>query len=148
MIPHGRALNVACRTAHLAAFALLVGGHAWGVSAERLLSALWLTVASGLGLVALELAQTARWLLEARGLLVALKIALLLAIPWAWDYRVPILLTVVVIASVGAHMPGRFRHASLVSARGRSWATPPPGVGRDGVSPAMSLGDFQRGEQP
>jgi len=48
------------------------------------------------------------------GLAVVLKLALLCVIPFAWSARVPILFVVVVIAGVGAHMPGRFRHYSLL----------------------------------
>jgi hypothetical protein len=28
-------------------------------------------------------------------------------IPWLWDYHVAILVVVIIIASVGSHMPGR-----------------------------------------
>jgi hypothetical protein len=42
------------------------------------------------------------------------KVALFAAVPLAWDYRLPILLAVVVIGSVGSHMPGRYRHYSVV----------------------------------
>lgn len=115
-IPHARLLNVLCRTVHLAAFGLLLGGHAWGVEADRLLAVLWATIGSGLALMALELLASARWLLEARGLMVLLKLGLLLLVPLAWEHRFPILLTIVAIASVGSHMPARFRHASLLAA--------------------------------
>jgi hypothetical protein len=42
---------------------------------------------------------------------------LLCLIPWLWQYRVPILVAVIVIASVGSHMPRRFRHYSLLHRR-------------------------------
>jgi hypothetical protein len=42
------------------------------------------------------------------------KVALILSVPLAWDYRMPILVLVVVIASVGSHMPGRYRYYSVV----------------------------------
>lgn len=45
------------------------------------------------------------------------KLALLCLVPLAWEYRVPILLLVVVIASVGSHMSGRFRYYSVVYRR-------------------------------
>lgn len=114
-IPHARLLNVSCRTVHLAAFGLVLGGHAWGIEADRLLPPLWITVGSGVALMALELLASARWLLEGRGLLVLLKLGLLLLVPLAWEHRLPILLAVVGVASVGSHMPARFRHASLLS---------------------------------
>jgi len=35
-------------------------------------------------------------------------------VPLFWDFRLPILLMVVVIASVGSHMPARFRYYSIL----------------------------------
>ncbi len=40
--------------------------------------------------------------------------------PLAWDYRLPILLAVIVLGSVGSHMPARFRYYSVI----RREATP------------------------
>ena len=40
------------------------------------------------------------------------KLALLVLIPWLWEYRVAILAVVIVLASVGSHMPARFRYYS------------------------------------
>jgi hypothetical protein len=45
------------------------------------------------------------------------KLALLGTIPFLWAYRVPILLSILVIASVGSHMPSRFRYDSFVHRR-------------------------------
>ena len=113
MSGRARALNVACRTVHIAGFGLLLGGHAWAVEPGRLLGALWLTVASGLALVALECGASLRWLIEGRGVLVLVKLGLLLAVPFAWEQRLWLLLAVVVVASVGSHMPSRFRHVPV-----------------------------------
>jgi hypothetical protein len=109
-LPHGRALNVAFRTVHLAAFGTLLGGHVFAVDPERLLTALGLTVASGAALVALELCQTMRWLAQVKGLAILAKLGLLGSVPLFWEARVPILLAVVVLASVSAHLPARFRN--------------------------------------
>jgi hypothetical protein len=111
-VPHARLLSVAFRTLHLVAFGLLLGGHAFGVPAERLVLSLWLTVGSGAFLMGLETAASARWLLEGRGLAVIAKLALLLAVTAAWEHRVPLLFAVVALAGITSHMPGRFRHAS------------------------------------
>jgi hypothetical protein len=115
-----RLLNVACRTVHLLAFAVLLGGHLWGVEAPRVRPALWLAVGSGLALAALEIAADRRWLVEVRGLLVALKLGLVLLLVPLWEGRVAILLVIAVIASVNAHMPRWFRHAPVLRARGPS----------------------------
>lgn len=45
------------------------------------------------------------------------KLLLIASIPWLWPYRVPILAVVIVIGSVGSHMPRRYRHFSLVHGR-------------------------------
>jgi hypothetical protein len=110
-----RMLSVAARTAHMAAFAILLGGAAWGIAPQRLFTAWSMTVASGLALMAVETAVSPGWLLEVRGAVVLGKLGLLLLVPLAGDLRVPLLLLVLVVASVASHMPGRLRHASLTS---------------------------------
>lgn len=113
-----RAVSIALRTLHLAAFGLLLGGHAFGIDASRLLPYLYATVLSGLGLIALEVyAAGLYWLFLGKGLTVLAKLALLLLIPAFWDARMAFLLLVVAIASVGSHMPARYRHYSLLHRR-------------------------------
>lgn len=116
-VPHARAWNVGLRTLHLMAFGLLLGGHFWGVRAEALVPALWTTVASGAALMGLELYQNPHWLFLGKGLVTFVKLALLLLVPLFWEARVPILLLVVAVASVGAHMPARYRHYSILHRR-------------------------------
>jgi hypothetical protein len=117
-LPGTRAMSIALRTVHLAVFGMLLGGHGFGLEAERLLPYLWLTVVSGVGLIALEVyAVGLYWLVLGKGIMVLLKLALLLLIPFFWEARVPLLLLVVVIASVGSHMPARYRHYSIVHRR-------------------------------
>jgi len=48
---------------------------------------------------------------------VFVKLLILLAVPYAWDYRLALLLLVVVLASVGSHMPARYRHYSFLHGR-------------------------------
>jgi hypothetical protein len=109
-----RALNIGLRTAHIGAMGVLLGGHAFGVAPDRLLAALWLTIGTGGALAAAESGFRLLWLHQGRGFMTLAKLALLSLIPLAWDFRLPILLIVVVIASVGSHMPGRFRYYSVV----------------------------------
>jgi hypothetical protein len=97
---------------------VLVGGHAFDVPAARLHPALWATILTGAILIGLEaFGVTFRWIWQGRGLMVILKLVLLVAIPFAWPVRMPILLTVIVLASVGSHMPARFRYYSVVAGR-------------------------------
>ena len=75
---------------------------------------LWLTIGSGVALAAIEAGVRLLWFHQVRGLMTMAKLALICSVPLAWDYRLPILLAVVVVGSIGSHMPGRFRHYSVV----------------------------------
>jgi hypothetical protein len=96
---------------------ILLGGHAFDVAPDRLLVALWFTVGTGLALAALETGGRLSWFHEARGIMNLAKLGLLGMVLLAWDYRLPILLTVVVLGSVASHMPRRYRHYSLLYRR-------------------------------
>lgn len=113
-----RGLSITLRTLHLASFGILLGGHAFGIESDRLRLALYFTIGSGIGLVALEIYITGPyWLLLGKGMMVLLKLLVLLAVPALWEYRLPLLLLVVVLASVGSHMPARYRHYSFLHGR-------------------------------
>jgi hypothetical protein len=116
-LPHARAWNVASRTVHLAAISVLMGGHFFAVPWDRLVPWLWVAIASGGTLMAIELYPSLDWLAQGSGLFVLAKLALLAAVPFAWGVRVPILFTVLALAAVGSHMPGRYRHYSFIYRR-------------------------------
>jgi hypothetical protein len=117
VFPHARAWNIAARTAHIIVTGALFGGHVFNVDEQRLLIWLYLSIATGICLIALEAYPTCRWCYQGRGIMVFAKLLLLCAIPWLWEYRVGILLAVIAIASVGSHMPARFRYYSFVHRR-------------------------------
>lgn len=106
-------MSVSLRALHLVTFGVLVGGHVFDVEPSRLIAFLVATVASGFGLVALELASTFDWLRTVRGLAVVAKLLLLSTIPFFWEHRVAILVAAIVFAAVTSHMPGRYRHARV-----------------------------------
>ena len=112
-----RALNILFRTAHIAAAGILLGGHAFNLPPGQLLPSLWLTIATGAGLGMLEAGPSLLWFHQGRGLMTLAKLGLLCAVPFLWDYwhlRLAVLLVVVAIASVGSHMPARFRYYSVI----------------------------------
>jgi hypothetical protein len=111
---NARFWNITLRTAHLAAMGVLLGGHAFDVPPGRLLVALWTTIGTGIALGGLETGGHLLWFHQGRGLMTLGKLALVAAVPWFWQYRLPILLAVVALASVGSHMPARFRYYSVV----------------------------------
>ena len=112
-----RPVQVALRTLHVAAMALVLGGLAFGVPDARLHAAGVVTVASGVGLLAVELARTGVFLYTGAGAASLLKLALLglgFAYPVA---RFELYLAATLLASVGSHMSGRWRHWSLLDQR-------------------------------
>jgi hypothetical protein len=106
-------MSVSLRTVHLLAFGVLVGGHVFDVEPRRLVGVLIATLASGAGLVILELLVTFDWLRTVKGLAVVAKLLLLCLVPIFWQHRVAILVAAIVLASVTSHMPGRYRHAKV-----------------------------------
>ena len=112
-----RAVNIALRTAHIGAMGVFLGGHAFDVAPERLKVSLWLTIGTGLALALVEAGPRLVWFHQARGVMTMAKVALICAVPLAGDYRLPILLAVIVIGSVGSHMPGGYRHYSVLYRR-------------------------------
>ena len=115
--PHFRAWSIALRTVHIAVTGILLGGHTFGVPADRLRPVLWVVIASGTGLMALDSYKSLHWLHQAWGVMLLLKLALLCLVPFFWDLRLPLLLAVVVLASTESHMAGRFRHYSFLFRR-------------------------------
>ncbi len=113
-IPAHRWLGVVLRTIHIAAFGILLGGHVFDVPASRLVPFLVVAIASGAGLMALELWATCLWLAMGKGVAVVAKLIVIALVPFFWNARVPLLLAVVVIASIAAHMPSRLRHRIVV----------------------------------
>jgi len=145
-----RAISIALRTLHLAVFGMLLGGHGFGFEAGQLMPYLVLTIVSGLGLIALEVyAVGIYWLVLGKGIMVLVKLGVLLLIPFFWEARVPLLLLVVGIASVGSHMPARYRHYSLLHrgviepahSLGHSVLSSPP----QGVAVPVILDDGRKG---
>jgi hypothetical protein len=113
-VPQMRALRTGLRTAHVAAFAALYGGHVYGVGAERLVPALIATVATGGAFLALEVWSAPVWLVQIRGVAALVKIALVASVAALWDWRIFLLTLVMVIGVVASHMPGRYRYYSLL----------------------------------
>jgi hypothetical protein len=116
-VPYERGISIALRSAHLMTSGLLLGGHAFDVAPHRLLLFLYLTVASGLGLIALELYASCRWIYLGKGVMVCLKLALLIAAGLWWEQRVVFLLLVVLLGSIGSHLPARYRYYSVIHGR-------------------------------
>ena len=114
-LPGERGVRTALRTVHLAAIAVLLGGHFFEVPAERLYAPLAWTIGSGAILILLEVYGSFDWFAQVIGLATLSKLLLLLLVPLFWEQRIWLLLAVLVIASVNTHMPSQYRHFSILT---------------------------------
>lgn len=133
-LPYNRGISIALRTLHLLGSSLLIGGHAFGAEPQRLIVLLLLTVGSGAGLILLELYRSCDWVYQGMGFMVIVKTAITILAGIWWEQRVPLLCVVVVLGSVGSHMPADYRHYSLWHGRVLQEHTPkrqnPPDANR------------------
>jgi len=142
---NARAVNIALRTAHIAAMGVLLGGHAFDVPAQRLVASLWWTIATGAALAVVEAGPRLLWFHQLRGVMTLAKLVLVALVPWFWQQRLAILLAVVVIASVGSHMPARFRYYSIVYRRVLQCG---PGPGTSQLEEELEDEESQYGNRP
>jgi hypothetical protein len=113
----GRAWSIGLRTLHIAVTGILLGGHVFDVPASSLRGVLWVVIASGAGLLALDSYKSCDWVHQGWGVMLIAKLTLLCFVPVFWELRVPMLLAVVAVGSVESHMPARFRHYSFLYRR-------------------------------
>jgi len=98
---------------HIAAIGILLGGHFFDIAHTRLFIWLYLSIISGAGLIGIELYSSFKWLYQGKGVLVLIKLLLVASVAVFWEQRLWLLLIVLIIGSVGSHMPGRFRYYSI-----------------------------------
>jgi len=115
-----RSLRIALRTAHILGFSVLFGGHWFDLPREALTPWLYWTIFSGIGITALEIYAGFDWFLQLAGVMVLGKLIILSLIPLFWEQRLALLSLVMIIGSVGSHMPGSLRHFRLIPIRKRS----------------------------
>lgn len=105
-----RVYKLLARTVHLVAIAGLVGGHMFGAPLAPLRPLLYLSIITGAAMCALEAYPNRRFFYEGWAVLLWLKLVVLMLVPVFWNARRPIFIVVVVIASVGSHLPRALRH--------------------------------------
>ena len=108
-----RLLKIVLRGTHVVCAALCLGAYAFD-AAERVP---WLvaTIATGLSILALDVHESAAFLLEVRGAVVVAKLVALAVLPAGGPW---LLAAIVLVSVVSSHAPSRVRHCVLV-ARGR-----------------------------
>jgi len=112
-----RAWQVGARTVHIVAMSLVLGGVAWGAPARDLIAPVALTVLSGVVLLGIDLGKSFAFLYQGSGVAAFLKLALLGVGELLPAARLEWYLAATVVASIGSHMPGAWRHYSFLHHR-------------------------------
>jgi hypothetical protein len=106
-----RAIDIPLRTAHVAAMALAVGGTF--ATAGPVRPWLAVTAVTGFALLLSEASHSRHWVYQGRGLIALAHVAVLGAVSaWPGAAR-PVLVTALVVGSVGSHLPRSVRKWSL-----------------------------------
>ncbi|WP_243287066.1 hypothetical protein [Geothrix terrae] len=112
--PWARPVQLILRSLHIAAMALVVGALPFGAGFEALRTPILVAVASGALLFAIDLARDAGILVQGSGVAVLVKLVLLGLGALQPAHRLPWYLAATLVASVGSHMTGSWRHFSFV----------------------------------
>ncbi|MRR33955.1 hypothetical protein EG829_04530 [bacterium] len=115
--PWMRGLDLILRTGHIAVAGILFGGFVFEVPFYDLHLWHWLTVATGVGLLLLELRHSLSWPHQGRGVMGIFHMGLPGIAHLRPDLAVPLLWATMVLGSIGSHMPRNLRHWSLLYRR-------------------------------
>jgi hypothetical protein len=108
-----RPAQLVLRSLHIAAMALVVGAIPFGADYQSLRTPILLTLLSGVLLFAIDLARDLAILTQGSGVAVMVKLCLLGMGVLQPAARLPWYLAATLVASVGSHMPGAWRHFSF-----------------------------------
>jgi len=113
--PWARPVQLVLRSLHIAAMALVVGAIPFGADFQALRLPILLTLTTGVLLFAVDLARDLGILVQGSGVAVLVKLGLLGMGALQPASRLPWYLAATLVASVGSHMPGSWRHFSFLS---------------------------------
>jgi hypothetical protein len=111
-----RWLKIVLRTLHLLGVAGVSGGILLNVPITSWAGYLHITLFSGIAFLVLELWTNAIFLIQLRGLIIAIKL-LLLTLLYSYPQYSSIVLVVIILSSIVSHAPGNFRYFSLLHGR-------------------------------
>jgi hypothetical protein len=113
LLPGARWANILLRVLHVIGAGGLVGSNLFSVSQIHWMPYLYLTLISGVVMLLLEVSSSAIYVLQLSGVAVVVKIVLFSIIPWFPDFKLGILLLMLVLSVVFSHAPSSVRHYSI-----------------------------------
>ena len=105
--------KISLRTLHLLAVAGVGGGVLFGLDKGLWINYWWLAMASGILMILIDWISNPVWIIQIRGLVIILKLALLLLLGFNTNWDSMLLLFIIIISAVISHAPGNVRYYSL-----------------------------------
>ena len=109
--------KIGLRTLHLLAIAGVGGGILFSLEKDLWLNYWWLAMVSGALMMLMDIISNPVWLVQVRGLVIAIKLILLalLGMYPGWDGF--LLAVIIIISAVISHAPGQLRYYSFYHRR-------------------------------
>lgn len=111
--PGRRWVMTGLRALHLVGVGGIGGAYLYEGPREIWMPFLVITLVSGILMTALELWSSRYWLVEIRGLTIAIKVALLGLVGVIDEFEATAFIVVIVISAISAHAPAAFRYYSV-----------------------------------
>ncbi len=108
--PLRREVKIVLRALHVPCAGILTGAYLFDVSAATRGAWIAATIVTGLAILLLDLHESGAFLLQVRGLVLAIKVALFAAVPLAGEHAGWLLGALIVLSVVSSHAPSRVRY--------------------------------------
>lgn len=105
--------KISLRTLHLLGALGVGGGVIFGVDKALWLDYWWLALASGVLIMLMDMVANPAWIVQVRGLVIVLKLALLVFLGLNPEWDKLLLLAIVIMSAVISHAPGKLRYYSV-----------------------------------
>ena len=105
--------KISLRTLHLMSVAGVGGGILFGLDRELWVNYWWLALVSGSLMMLIDIISNPVWIVQARGLVIFLKLVLLVFLGGDPSNDGLVLMIIIVMSAVISHAPGKFRYYSV-----------------------------------
>jgi hypothetical protein len=105
--------KISLRTLHLMSVAGVGGGILYGLERDLWINYWWLALVSGSLMMLIDIISNPVWLVQVRGLVIFLKLALLVFLGGDSSNDGLVLMVIIVISAVISHAPGKLRYYSI-----------------------------------
>lgn len=109
--------KISLRTLHILAVAGVGGGILFGLEPDQWRNYWWLSLVSGILLMAIDIISNPVWVVQVRGLVIFLKLILVALLGSDPSLDRLLLIIIIVISAVVSHAPSKLRYYSIYHRR-------------------------------